>query len=164
MTPFHPLALALLLITPPAAQADGGADLAKLAWLGGCWNSDSGEPGSVEQWLPLAGGSLLGVSRTVRQGKTVAHEFMRIQAQADGTLAFHAQPSGQRPETFPVLRLTDTEVVFENLQHDFPQRIVYALEGGNQLNARIEGMRDGSLRVVRFPMHRVSCDALRAGG
>jgi hypothetical protein len=89
---------------------------------------------------------------------------MDIRAQADGTLAFHAQPSGRPAETFPALRLTDTEVVFENLQHDFPQRVVYAVEGGDKLNARIEGLRNGSLRVIHYPMRRVSCDALRAGG
>ena len=161
MATIRPVALALLLIAGPVMSADH-ADLSKLA---GCWKSESGEPGSVEQWLPLAGGSLLGVSRTVKQGKTVAHEFMDIRALPDGTLAFHAQPSGQRPETFPLLRLTDTEVVFENLQHDFPQRIVYAVEGGGtRLNARIEGLRSGNLRVVHFPMRRVSCDALLSGG
>jgi len=164
MTTLHPLALALLLVAAPAVQAEG-TELAKLAWLGGCWQSEGGEPGTVEQWLPLAGGSLLGVGRTVKQGKTVAHEFMDIRAQADGTLAFHAQPSGRPPETFPVLRLTDTEVVFENLQHDFPQRVIYAIEGGNnKLNARIEGLRNGSLRAIHYPMRRVSCDALLAGG
>ncbi len=53
--------------------------------------------------------------------------------------------------------------MFENLQHDFPQRIAYSLEGGTTLNARIEGMRNGSLRVIAFPMHRVSCDSLVSG-
>ncbi len=48
MATFHPVALTLLLIAGPAAHADS-ADLAKLAWLGGCWKSESGEPGSVEQ-------------------------------------------------------------------------------------------------------------------
>jgi hypothetical protein len=163
MTALPPFALALLLTTGAAAHADG-TELAKLAWLGGCWQSEGGEPGSVEQWLPLAGGSLLGVSRTVKEGKTVAYEFMDIRAQADGTLAFHAHPSGRPADTFPALRLTDTEVVFENLQHDFPQRVVYAVEGGNKLNARIEGLRNGSLRVIHYPMRRVSCDAMLAGG
>ena len=152
------LILWLLLIVSSVARADGHP-LDKLAWLGGCWKSDTAEAGTVEHWLPVAGGSMLGVSRTVKQGKTVAHEFMQIRAQADGTLVFHAQPSGQPAATFVMLRVSDTEVVFENLQHDFPQRIVYAIEGGDKLRARIEGMRNGSLRSIPFPMTRVSCDA-----
>jgi len=114
--------------------------------------------------LPLEGETLLGVSRTVKQGRTVAHEFMQIRRRPDGQLAFHAHPSGQAPVTFPVARLTDSEVVFENAQHDFPQRIVYALHAGGKLDARIEGQRGGSPRVVRFPMTRVSCDALLPAG
>ena len=151
--------LALSLLAGSLAHANG-SDLAKLAWLGGCWKSDAAEPGSVEQWLPLAGGTLIGVSRTVKNGKTVAHEFMQIREHTDGRLAFLAQPSGQQFAAFPVLRISETEVVFENLQHDFPQRIVYAVEGSTKLNARIEGMRNGSLRVIGFPMSRVSCDSL----
>lgn len=151
------LILLLLLIVGSVARADAH-QLAKLAWLGGCWKSDTAEAGSVEHWLPLAGGSMLGVSRTVKQGKTVAHEFMQIRAQPDGTVVFDAQPSGQQAATFAMLRITDTEVVFENLQHDFPQRIVYAIEDGGKLKARIEGLRNGSLRIIPFPMTRVSCD------
>ncbi|HVZ45372.1 MAG TPA: hypothetical protein VHA82_16290 [Ramlibacter sp.] len=51
----------------------------------------------------------------------------------------------------------------EHPQHEFPQRVVYAREGADRLAARIEGMRGGSLRVIPFPMVRVSCDALLQG-
>jgi len=128
-----------------------------LAW--GCWKSDTAEPGSGEHWLPLAGGTLLGVSRTVKQGKTVEFEFMQIRAVESGQLAFIAMPSGQKTVVFPLLRLGETEVVFENPQHDFPQRVIYQLEGETKLRARIEGMRKGALRVIEFPMNRVSCDS-----
>ena len=136
-----------------------GADISQLRWLGGCWKGDTAEAGSLEQWLPLAGGTLLGVSRTVKQGKTVEFEFMQIRAVEGGQLAFIAMPSGQSPATFPLLRISDTEAAFENLQHDFPQRVIYRIEAGTKLHARIEGMRNGSLRVIEFPMTRVSCDA-----
>ncbi|WP_185821922.1 DUF6265 family protein [Xanthomonas sp. GW] len=128
-----------------------------MAW--GCWKSDTAEPGSGEHWLPLAGGTLLGVSRTVKQGKTVEFEFMQIRAVESGQLAFIAMPSGQKTVVFPLLRLGETEVVFENPQHDFPQRVIYQLEGETKLRARIEGMRKGALRVIEFPMNRVSCDS-----
>ncbi len=156
------LVLNLALALPPAAAAADDGDLAKLAWLGGCWKSESGEPGSGEYWMPLAGGTLIGVSRTIKDGKTVAFEFLQIRADSDGKLAYFAQPSGQSPASFPLLRISDTEAVFEDLQHDFPQRIVYRLEGKSRLAARIEGTANGKLRVIEFPMNRVSCEA--AGG
>ena len=107
----------------------------------------------------MAGGTLLGVSRTVKQGKTVEFEFMQIRAVENGQIAFIAMPSGQRSTVFPLLRLGETEAVFENPEHDFPQRVIYQLEGGTRLLARIEGVRRGALRVIEFPMNRVSCES-----
>jgi Domain of unknown function (DUF6265) len=141
-----------------AAPADDAA-LARLAWLGGCWASLSAEPGSLEQWMPPAGGTMLGMSRTVRQGRTVEHEFMQVRAAAGGTLVFVAHPSGQPGATFPLLQQSDTEVVFQNLQHDFPQRIAYRMDSPTTLTARIEGMRNGTLRIIEFPMTRTRCEA-----
>ena len=151
-------AVILLLLAAVGTRARA-ADISQMAWLGGCWKSETGEPGSGEHWLPLAGGTLLGVSRTVKQGKTVEFEFMQIRAVENGQLAFIAMPSGQRTTVFPLLRIGDTEVVFENPQHDFPQRVIYQREGGTKLRARIEGVRSGTLRVIEFPMNRVNCDS-----
>ena len=148
-----------LLLLAGAGTGAQAADISRLAWLGGCWKSETAEPGSGEHWLPLAGGTLLGVSRTVKQGRTVEFEFMQIRTLADGQIAFIAMPSGQRTTVFPLVRLGDAEAVFENPQHDFPQRVIYQLESATRLRARIEGLRKGELRVVEFPMHRVSCDA-----
>jgi hypothetical protein len=139
--------------------ASAGPDIAKLAWLAGCWKSESAEAGSLEQWTTLAGGTMLGMSRTVRQGKTVEFEFLQLRHLEDGRLVFIAMPSGQRTTIFPLLRLGDEEAVFENLEHDFPQRVAYAREGESKLRARIEGMQNGATRVIEFPMSRVSCDS-----
>lgn len=149
----------LLGLSATAAELE----LSRLAWLAGCWHSESAESGSVEHWLPLAGGSMLGVSRTVKKGVTVAFEFMELRTLADGKLVFIAHPSAQRSATFPVLRMSETEAVFENALHDFPQRVAYARVGETQLLARIEGMRNGRLKVIEFPMRRVSCDPMPGG-
>ena len=153
------LAFTLLGFAGSGAVAAEG-DLEKLAWLSGCWKSQSAEAGSGEQWTPIAGGTMLGTSRTVKQGKTVEFEFMQLRYLPDRTLAFVAQPSGQSATVFPLLRISDREAMFENPQHDFPQRVVYARDGETRLLARIEGLRRGVLRVIEFPMVRVSCDAL----
>ncbi|HSI56099.1 MAG TPA: DUF6265 family protein [Ideonella sp.] len=156
--PIAASALLLAALLSPAAQAQADA-LDQLAWLGGCWASEGGEPGSGEQWMAPAGGTLLGMSRTVSKGKTVAHEFMQIRRGDDGRLAFIAQPSGQALTRFPLLRLSATEAVFENPDHDFPQRVIYASGDGKLLRARIEGKVQGVARGIDFPMKRVPCGA-----
>lgn len=153
-----PIALAFLLIAGDLASA-AEPDIARLAWLAGCWKNESAEPGSGEYWTPLSGGTMFGVARTVKQGKTVEFEFMQLRHLPDGKLAFIAQPSGQRTTVFPLLRINESEATFENLQHDFPQRVIYARADESRLRARIEGMRSGKLRVIEFPMSRVSCES-----
>jgi hypothetical protein len=155
--------LAAALLVTAAGALEPGADppvpIERLAWLAGCWESVGGEPGSGEQWTPPAGDTLLGVNRTVRGGRTVAYEFLRIRRLDDGRLAYVALPSGQRETTFPLLTATERAVVFENLEHDFPQRVVYALDDGNVLRARIEGTSRGEVRSVDFPMRRIDCES-----
>lgn len=149
-----PLMLAGFVICGASAAEP---EIAKLSWLSGCWASDGGELGSGEHWTSLAGETMLGTSRTVKHGKTVQFEFMELRYLPDGQLAFIAHPSGQNTTAFQVLRINDSEVVFENLQNDFPQRVAYAREGNSKLKARIEGVRKGTLRVIEFPMSRVAC-------
>lgn len=150
----------IALVLSTAASWASAAEIDALAWLAGCWKADGGEAGSGEHWMPLAGGSLLGMGRTVRGGRTVAWEFMRIANTPDGKPAFFAQPSNKPPATFPAIRLSATEVVFENPDKDFPQRVIYRLAAPDRLAASIEGQRDGTSRSIEFPMTRVSCDTL----
>lgn len=154
-----PLAVALTSLLVSTAATAAEPEIGQLAWLAGCWASDGAEPGSEERWMPLAGGTMLGVSRTIRQGKTVAFEFMEIRHLPDGKLAFVAHPSGQDTTVFTALRASDSEVVFENPEHDFPQRVAYAKDGESKLRARIEGSEGGALRVIEFPMNRTRCDS-----
>ena len=148
--------LALLFVANVTSAAD--SPIEKLSWLSGCWASEGGEKGSGEQWMPLGGGSLLGMRRTIKNGQTVATEFMQIRADDAGTITFTAMPSGQAMATFPLLRISDEEVVFENLAHDFPQRIAYQRIDASHLRARIEGGSGDTPKVIAFPMQRIRCE------
>ena len=150
----------LLALTAQAAQAAQATEtpLDRLAWLGGCWHSEGAEAGSGEQWMPLAGGTLLGINRSVRRGVTVAFEFMQIRQQADGAVVFIAQPSGRPPTTFTLLPGAPQHAVFENPLHDFPQRVIYRQEEGGRLRARIEGQRQGVPAGLDFAFTRMPCD------
>ncbi|MBG9389895.1 DUF6265 family protein [Caenimonas aquaedulcis] len=150
------------LIATCAAGSYAQSELSRVAWLAGCWRAADAEAGTEEHWMSPAGDSMLGMGRTVKQGRTVSHEFMQIRPGPGGALTFFAMPSGKPPDAFPVLRLGEREVVFENLQHEFPQRVMYRMESETRLAARIEGMRGGTLRGIDFPMDRVSCDARAA--
>jgi len=91
-----------------------------------------------ELWLPPAGNSLLGVSRTVAGGRMVAFEFLRI-IEKNGETFYVAQPSARPPTEFKLISVTPTKAVFENPSHDFPKVITYELTAPDSLTATISG-------------------------
>ena len=58
---------------------------------------------------------------------------------------------------FTSVAVSDSMAVFENPEHDFPQRIIYRRSAADSLHARIEGPRNGQVRGVDFRYGRVSC-------
>lgn len=151
------LLLALLLATSPVFAQTQADPFAPIAWLAGCWTQQGREAGSVEQWMAPAGGVMLGMARTLKNGRAVEFEFMQIRADADGRLSFTAQPQGRPPTEFKLLRQGEAGAVFENPGHDFPQRVMYRREAADRLVARIEGAVNGKERGIDFPMVRAAC-------
>jgi hypothetical protein len=148
------LGMAALSAAPhaPARRLDA------LAWLSGCWES-TGSDGRVitEHWTTPLGDMMMGVSRTVRDGKTVEYEYIRLEQSGPDTIRYIAHPSRQEEASFLLVQMDSRHAVFENLAHDFPQRIVYELITSDSLAARIEGVLGGQVNVIRFPYHRARC-------
>lgn len=153
MTRLCTLAVIAMLGSPGIAQPP--ATTPDLAFLTGCWRFEQNGRIVEEHWLAPAGGSLFGVSRTVAGGKTVDFEFLQLRDLPDG-LTYIAKPSRQPEARFKMTTKTVDEVVFENPQHDFPQRIRYR-RSGESLHARIEGTVDGKPRAIDFPYVKVNC-------
>ena len=105
-----------------------------------------------------AGGTMLGMGRTIAGGKTVEFEFMRIAQEDDGEIYFIAIPSGQAETRFKLIKQDKNEAVFENPTHDFPQRVIYRLQENGALLGRIEGLSKGQEKAVDVPMKRAACD------
>jgi hypothetical protein len=113
-----------------------------LGWIAGGWTMERGETRTEERWTDLGGDTYLAVSRTVRGGRTVTYEYLRIEQRADG-IYYVAQPKNRLPADFKLVSLAGGEAAFENRNHDFPQRIVYRRNDDGTLTARIEGPRQG---------------------
>ncbi|MBA2241869.1 MAG: hypothetical protein H0W04_03120 [Chthoniobacterales bacterium] len=139
-----------------ATTASGGG-LEELAWLSGCWRSESENPQVTEHWMKPAGRTMLGISHTIANGETREYEFIRIVQEDNGEIFFVANPSRQKEARFKLMIITNREARFENPEHDFPQRITYRRDG-DFLLGRIEGVSKGNAKTVDFPLKRVSCD------
>ncbi|RRN62246.1 DUF6265 family protein [Caulobacter sp. 602-1] len=144
---------AMALAATPPAPPPGEID--KLGFIAGCWTLTRPNGTKIEeQWLAPAGGAMIGMSRSVRDGKLREFEFMRILPAADGKLQYVAIPSGQAEAAFPMREIGENAVTFEAPEHDFPQRILYRLVDKDTLVARIEGSVGGQARSADFPYTR----------
>ena len=79
-------------------------------------------------------GVMLGMSRTVRAGRTTSTEFVALRP-VNGGFVYEANPSGQQPTAFPATTISADRAVFENPAHDYPRRIVYERKGDSALIA-----------------------------
>ena len=145
---------------PGAEPARRG--VAGMAWLAGYWTGTADGLETEELWLPPRGGLMLGTHRDVGREGRAFFEFLRIETSGEGTV-YRAQPSGRPATPFRLVEQEDTSLVFENLEHDFPQRILYQLRPDGTLLARIEGTVDGASRSREWTYRRSDRCALQEG-
>jgi len=130
--------------------------LADVAFMSGCWR---GRLGSANQWIeerytPPSAGMMLGTSQTVEDQKTKYFEFIQL-TESEGEVDMTPMPGGQKSVSFRLVRVEGKKAVFENLEHDFPKRIIYHLKDDGTLLARIEG--DKPEQAMDFPMKPFGC-------
>jgi hypothetical protein len=146
--------LLLAIVCAFTAQSPAAEPAAQqFRWLSGHWCGQSGDQLIEEFWLPDEGDVAIGVGRTVKAGKTVSFEFMRIETR-DGETNFIAVLAGQEPTKFKLTASGADWARFENPQHDFPKRIEFRLTGSG-MHAEIAGPgRDGKEEVIPFEYRR----------
>ena len=111
-------------------------------WIKGNWSGTSDGASISESWKQLDDNTLAGSGFVVAGKDTVVREIMLIQRVGD-QMVFIARINDGDPVLFTLRgKNANGEYVFENKEHDFPQRVVYA-PGSGKLNARIEGLMDG---------------------
>ena len=132
--------------------------MTELNWISGCWQMNDNGKITTEKWSKPTSNVLIGVSQTVKEGKTLAFEFLRIIDNGHG-MVYVAKPADAKTETgFFIKKISATEVIFENAKHDFPQRIIYRLANKKSLFARIEGKQGDKEMGIDFPMTRIKCE------
>jgi len=131
----------LVSMAPAISQSpEVQPSIVNLSWITGDWQTAPGGRAQIEEhWTIPAGGSMLGMSRTIVNEKTVEFEYLRIEQRTNGVF-YVAHPKARCPGTdFRLTRSSESEAVFENPQHDFPKRIIYRRTADDSLTATIDG-------------------------
>ena len=129
------------------------ATLSDLSWLAGHWAGTVDGVQMEEVWLAPRGSAMVSVHRDVRPNGKTWFEFARIASTPDG-IVFYAQPGGIPETPFKLIESTKQRVVFQNLENDFPQRVIYWRDG-KRLCARIEGRSDGKPQSEEWCWSRI---------
>jgi hypothetical protein len=133
------------------AAAVAGGDV---TWLTGDWVDERPGVTTRETWLPLRDGVIAEVGQTIRPGRPSTMEFAYLSWKLN-SLTFTALVDGQPPTPFVLKPDPAGRLVFENLAHDFPQRVIY-WRCDADLCARIEGMVGGKLQGQDWRYRRVA--------
>jgi hypothetical protein len=150
------MTLALLTGAVLAAQVALPLRIEQVGWLQGCWSLQDGDRRIEEQWLSPRADSMLGVGRTTRADRLIEYEMVLIRA-SGLQLAYETHPSAQAPALFMSSSVGEQSIVFENLKHDFPQRIGYERLSADRLLAWIDGTQNGQAKRIEYPYSRVAC-------
>ena len=159
MKVFYWLILVAVFSVNLVAQEANTPMIEDLGWMAGCWEKKGKTEGSLisEHWTKPAG-MMLGIARTVRNGKVRAFEYLRI-IKKGSSIYYVAKPSSAKTETlFKLTSLKNKHVVFENPEHDFPQRIVYALADEQTMSVRVEADKNGKPSGFGYSLNKVDCD------
>jgi len=126
-----------------------------LKFMAGSWEADRGNGVSQETWMPPEGGTMLGVSRTVRDGRTTFTEFLKIEDREGKITLTISQKLGGPAITLIAGKVSATEVVFEPVDDPNKATITYRLVE-KEMHATVAGFRDGNPYTIEFKFKRKS--------
>jgi hypothetical protein len=124
------------------------------AKMPGKWMLENGS--TVEKWEKDGNLYKSTVYKVLRKDSIVS-ERIRIR-EIDGKIYYEATVRGQnqeKPTLFKLIETSSEKVVFENKNHDFPQKIVYQYTGEDKLTATILGMMNGKPQKIEFKYAKI---------
>lgn len=154
--------------SPPAETAALPVDSNLVRYSGlvlelmGDWTDSVSEPGALirERWARTDDGFHSGLGWVMAGNDTVFIEHLSLAYDSSGTVSYDVRvPSQNEGGTvrFPLTACIGDSMVFENPAHDFPQRIVYALQSNGDWIARVSGMgKNGEQRGFRYRFTRTA--------
>jgi len=161
------LAVALGVALIGAAPSVLQEELEGLSWLEGEWQRETRRGLSIERWSRLPDGGLVGESVVIPSDGAAEFQVEALLLVRMGADIFYvARPrQNEFPVGFRLVSQTDTEAVFENPTHDFPQRITYQRTAADSFTATVAGPGDdGESQEIEFHFTRSSSDAPRSQG
>jgi hypothetical protein len=125
-------------------------------WLIGEWKNQSIEGVLKENWAKSNDSTLTAGSFFIKDTDTLHFENITLK-EIDGELVYETTILGQnndKPIVFNLLSQTENELVFENLQNDYPQKIKYQHNSKTAITISISGKQTKRIVSEVFKMNK----------
>lgn len=144
------LASLLLVIS---CKKDNLADkLNPAQWIVGNWEQKTDKGILTESWQRLNDSVFVGSCYFINESDTLHRETMLLEQRAD-SITYSANVTGQNNDKavpFTLTTANTNSLVFENLTHDYPQKMVYQKSKSNGLLVTISGILHGKKSVEKY--------------
>jgi hypothetical protein len=131
--------------------------LSDFIFLKGSWTMNTAKGRIVESWKMSKDSGMDGISFSISNtGDSTLLETIKLY-ESDGSIYYEPTGNGAGNNSTVSFKLISSEngiFVFENRNHDFPQRISYQFQSANNVLAWIEGTVNGKFRKIEFPYSR----------
>ena len=163
ITPFVLAFCAMLAVSCKKYDAFGNEiktynELVKAKWLVGQWQHQTDTTNLVEIWTFENDSTLTAISFYIQNKKdTLHHETIEL-FEDNKKLIYKATIIGQNndePVSFQKTMETETELIFENPTHNYPQKIVYKKNSNTQLTATISGKINGKIESESYQLKKI---------
>lgn len=123
--------------------------IADLSFLEGTWLGSDGESSWESMYSSPSAGQVLGASKEMRGGHTVMIDFEHFYVR-EGQMRMTPYPFGTRSVEFTLSSFDESQLqaVFENPEHDFPQRFTYRRVSDDNLRIELTGEMSGAPVMV----------------
>ena len=146
----------LTLLSCKSKSNDKFEKLEKMAWLVGTWEQKLPDGILIENWIKKNDSTFLGKNFFINEKDTIHAESI-VLTQKNDKLVYIPTVNGQNndePTTFTLTSDTENIFCFENLAHDYPQKITYKKLSSKLLIATISGQQQEKMKQESYPMSK----------
>jgi hypothetical protein len=131
-------------------------DIDKAEWIIGLWEHKVADGYQYEEWIKINNCEFSGRGYHVQNNDTTLFETVQLIQRQDSLfyIATVSNQNNKQPIPFLLKTATDTSLLFENREHDFPQTIKYSVFKTDSLQATICGEINGEEREIIIYMRR----------
>jgi hypothetical protein len=150
----------LLLVFVIVSCKNGDSDknekelIKNASWLLGKWESKSTDGILSETWTQTNDSTLQGASYFIKEKDTIHFETIVLQQKGEA-LIYSAKVRGQNDNkaiSFSLVQAPENHLVFENLKHDYPQKITYQNIPNKKMVAIISGLLEGKPSSEKYTL------------